>query len=251
MTLSRLWLLILLEAYDSSDLVTLNTRPRSNQAVAHQRSAASTRAGLPRETSYHHGSLRDQLITMGTALLDEGGTSALSLREVARRVGVSQTAPGHHFGDRAGLLAAISARGFMDLTEQRLARLKSVSDAEQQLRIAMLAYVEFAVTRPALFHLMFGPEIPDKRVYPELSKASLGSYRLLTNVVARYLEREGIAANAGSVAFSIWSAAHGLATLLIDQQQAPDFVETKTVALQCEALANLLIMGLGSATKDI
>jgi AcrR family transcriptional regulator len=194
------------------------------------------------------GSLRNLLISEGTALLGELGVTQLSLREVARRASVSQTAPGYHFGDRAGLLAAISANGFRELRERRLALLDGVNDAEQRLRITMLAYVRFAIERPALFHLMFGPEIADKRVYKDLSDASVASFRLLTSVVAGFTAAHGILqSQTTSIAFSVWSATHGLATLLIDRQQAPDFVEQASVESQCQNLADLLIAGIQKA----
>jgi AcrR family transcriptional regulator len=196
------------------------------------------------------GGLRDLLIAEGTALLGEIGVTQLSLREVARRAGVSQTAPGYHFGDRAGLLAAISANGFRELSERRLALLDGVNDAEQRLRITMLAYVRFAIERPALFHLMFGPEIADKRVHKELSQASVASFRLLTSVVSGFIAAHGILqSQTTSIAFSVWSATHGLATLLIDRQQAPDFVEQISAESQCEKLADLVIAGIRAAPK--
>ena len=211
------------------------TYPPSSKAVQH---------ATPPE------SLRELLIAEGTSLLSEVAVSQLSLREVARRAGVSQTAPGYHFGDRAGLLAAISANGFRELSARRLALLDGVNDAEQRLRITMLAYVRFAIERPALFHLMFGPEIADKRVHQNLSDAALGSFRLLTSVVAGFTAAHGILqAETSSIAFSVWSATHGLATLLIDRQQAPDFVGQASAESQCEKLADLLIAGIRAAPK--
>ncbi len=196
------------------------------------------------------GGLRDVLIAQGTALLGELGVTQLSLREVARRAGVSQTAPGYHFGDRAGLLAAISANGFRELSERRLGLLNGVNDAEQRLRLTMLAYVRFAIERPALFHLMFGPEIADKRIHKDLSDASVASFRLLTSVVSGFVAAHGIQqAHTTSIAFSVWSATHGLATLLIDRQQAPDFVEQLSAESQCQKLADLLIAGIRAAPK--
>src|SRR5215510_3827207 len=72
---------------------------------------------------YHHGNLREDLVRCGKEQLREVGLAELSLRRIASEVGVSQVAPKHHFGNKEGLLAAIAASGFRDLTEFRYSRL--------------------------------------------------------------------------------------------------------------------------------
>jgi AcrR family transcriptional regulator len=111
-----------------------------------------------RQSTYHHGDLRRAILDEAVALLESDGPAALSLREVARRLGVSHNAPSRHFPDRAALIDAISADGFVALTS----KLAAVRGASPTARLAALgqAYVAFADAHPALFALMFTPGDP-------------------------------------------------------------------------------------------
>jgi AcrR family transcriptional regulator len=167
---------------------------------------------------WHHGDLRSSLIAWGTYILDREGTSGMSLRAAAKLAGVSQGAPAHHFGDRNGLLAAIAAQGFRDMLKLRHARLESTdpNDRRARLRAVMLGYVEFALTHPARFHLMLGPEIERRDQYPELVEASAASAQLLRSVVGPFLRSNSRSVlSEEALAFAVWSATHGLATLAI------------------------------------
>lgn len=172
--------------------------------------------------AYHHGNLRETLVEQGLQLLGSEGIAALSMRQIARRSGVSQTAPLHYFGGKAGLLAAIAAEGFRRLLALRTERLAGCSDPARRLLTAMVAYVEFAVEHPGLFHLMYGPEIPNKHEFPELEEAASRSYGLLEDCVGDYLGSIGQPAEAQRDAtLAAWTACHGLATILMDQQNSP------------------------------
>jgi len=152
--------------------------------------AASVKSAARRPAAkapYHHGNLRDELVQQGMAILESEGLAALSMRQIARQIGVTQTAPLHHFEGKAGLLAAIAALGFRMLFEFRVESLKGKRDPEDRLMTVMLAYVEFALKHAALFHLMHGPEIPDKTQFPELNEAATRSYGVLESAVADYL----------------------------------------------------------------
>ncbi|HEU0205014.1 MAG TPA: TetR/AcrR family transcriptional regulator, partial [Burkholderiaceae bacterium] len=109
--------------------------------------------------TYHHGNLRDALVAQGLQMLEGGGAASLSLRQVAERTGVSPAAPLHHFETKEALLAAIAAEGFRRLFEHRIRSLRDKADAVERLLAVMMASVDFALANPALFHLMFGPEI--------------------------------------------------------------------------------------------
>lgn len=102
--------------------------------------------------AYHHGDLRRALLAAALEAVGEVGPAALSLRDLARRAGVSHAAPAHHFGDKAGLLTALAAQGF-DLLAQTL------TEADDDLLEAGVAYVDFAVTHRAYFEVMFRPEL--------------------------------------------------------------------------------------------
>src|ERR1700694_5784005 len=104
---------------------------------------------------YHHGDLRAALVRAAMELLDESGETALSLRAVARCAGVSPAAPYRHYADREALVSAISAVGYRELAERLAAAHPSPSTPEELARVAV-AYVQFALERPALFRVMFG-----------------------------------------------------------------------------------------------
>ena len=195
--------------------------------------------------TYHHGNLREALIACGLHQLNVGGIQQLSLRGVAKMAGVSPAAPGHHFSDKEGLLAAIGAQGFRDLTALRLSRLSGLEDPEARVRAVFSAYVEFALERPALFHLMFGPEIANKAAHPDFLSESERSYRLLTTVLEAFLaDRTGQVIAAEVAAFSLWVAAHGLATLLADKQRAPRFVVKRSLEELCTNQCSIVLQGL-------
>src|SRR5262245_30775541 len=106
--------------------------------------------------AYHHGDLREALVTAATALLEEQGLSGFTLRQCARRAGVSHAAPAHHFAAADDLLAEIAARGF----ERFVARLGKAADQVEGPPLARLeamghAYVAFAIANPAVYGLMF------------------------------------------------------------------------------------------------
>ena len=109
-------------------------------------------------TPYHHGSLRQVLIEEGRSLLAERGVAAVTLRELARRAGVSHAAPLRHFSDREALLDAIAARGFDELTAA-LVSADVPTDLHERLSIYSHTHVHFAVTNAALMELMFSRDL--------------------------------------------------------------------------------------------
>src|SRR5262245_39666864 len=113
-----------------------------------------------RKTSYHHGNLRQALTQAALELVREQGAAALSLREVARRAGVSHAAPAHHFGDKAGLLTALATEGFIRFTEaQRAGAARGGDDPMRRFGWLGWAYVMFAAEHAAYFEVMFRPEL--------------------------------------------------------------------------------------------
>lgn len=185
-------------------------------------SGTSQPASAPEPRAYHHGNLRETLVEQGLQILESEGSAALSLRQIAQRIGVSQTAPLHHFKGKAGLLAAIAAEGFRRLLALRLDRLKDCEGPAQRLMTAMTVHVEFAIQHASLFHLMYGPDILNKSDFPELEEAATHSYRLFETCVADYLDFIGQPVESrGSATLAAWTASHGLATILMDQQNSP------------------------------
>jgi AcrR family transcriptional regulator len=142
-------------------------------------------------------------------LLEEGGETALSMRAVARRAGVSPAAPYRHYADREALVSAVAAVGYRELAERLAAAHPSPSTPEQLASVAT-AYVQFALERPALFRIMFGEPCDrddDERV------AATAAVSLYVRAIA---ERTFPQADADALATAIWALVHGLAFLYLD-----------------------------------
>jgi AcrR family transcriptional regulator len=173
---------------------------------------------------YRNGSVRDQLVRTGKAMLQEMSLADLSLRGIAASVGVSQVAPKHHFGNKEGLLAAIAASGFRDLTEFRFSRLRPHMNAEQRLRTLLTTYVLFAVENPALFHLMFAPQFKAPGRHAELNEAASHSFHIVARAAGEFLAEIGRAPGglgADEAARVAWMSMHGVATFLIEHRINP------------------------------
>lgn len=158
-----------------------------------------------RRRSYHHGDLPRALLDAALAAIANAGPAALSLRALARQVGVSHAALAHHFADKAGLLTAIAAEGYSLLGA-------ALRDAEERAGSYLemgVAYVRFAVTHRAHFAVMFRPELYDSDA-PAVAEARAVTANLLYGPVAQLAE---IPLQAGVAA---WSLVHGLATLYLN-----------------------------------
>lgn len=166
------------------------------------------------EKAYHHGDLAATLERAAIELLAEKSASSLSLREVARRAGVSHNAPYHHFGDRQGLLKAVAARSLRDLYDAMVeAREKTTAPHERLLDIGE-AYVRFAVEHPGQFDAIFDPEICDPREpNPVTAPFIEANNQLLSDVVREVLPDAGEPQVAATAA-ALWGTVHGLALLV-------------------------------------
>jgi len=173
------------------------------------------------KTSYHHGDLHQALIEAGQDLLAERGVDGFSLREVARRIGVSPSAPAHHFGDTRGLLTAIATRGFNEL-KQRLEHADLAvlqTDILQEntkhcrLKAQGKAYIEFAIALPAHFDLMWRCGVLDKED-PELQKSGQASFLILRRAIEGDLV--DMDAPISPEVIGVWSMVHGFARLWLD-----------------------------------
>jgi AcrR family transcriptional regulator len=159
-------------------------------------------------SSYHHGALRPALIGAARDMLANDGPGAVSLRESARRVGVSATATYRHFQDKEHLLAAVAAEGFVEFAE----RLEA--GGAKDFAGMGIAYLEFAITHPGLFRLMFGPLLKEREKYPELAAAADASFAVLLDGAKRFAGDKNV--DVEITAYTAWSCSHGLARLVID-----------------------------------
>lgn len=183
--------------------------------------------------SYHHGDLRAALLTSAMQMLEEG--EPFSLRAVARRAGVSPTAPYRHFADRDALESALAAEGFADLKADLLAR-RDVPASPEDLADLGVAYVDFALRRPALFRLMFGNECDDAN--DQRVRAAAELHDLLARAVARAYPEPG--ADPAALALAGWSLVHGLACLHLDGKlpaSPPEEVEARVRGAFTAAMA--------------
>ena len=177
---------------------------------------------------YHHGNLREALLEAALRLISEVGPTAFTLREVARRAGVSHNAPYRHFRDREELMAAVSTQGYRELTHAMLDAVERNSGALEQLEQAGLAYVKFALRRPQHFTVMFdapptkASEKPCfnpakmKIKYPEAAEAAEESFRTLMQFVAACQQKNLLpSGDTKQLALFAWSIVHGIAKLAI------------------------------------
>ncbi|MFM2355038.1 MAG: hypothetical protein RLZZ528_774 [Pseudomonadota bacterium] len=168
----------------------------------------------PDERRYHHGDLRAALLRAAEEELTLAGVEGFSLRAVAKRAGVSHAAPAHHFGDVTGLLTALCAEGFRRFLAAQAAReAVAAADPRSQIIAAGLGYIDFAISAPALFRLMFSSAKPDRASH-ELAEVAGAAYRHLLEQVAA---AGGTVAKDGTPTLDVaaaWAAAHGLADLI-------------------------------------
>jgi AcrR family transcriptional regulator len=175
---------------------------------------------------YHHGDLRRALIETALQLVTEEQDWSFSLREVARRAGVSHRAPYNHFPEKHDLLAAVAAVGFDRLHDGLADAAEGIEDPKAQLNVICRTYMRLGLENPALYRLMFGPVLSDTgagdrptvartagdRARAVLEGAILRGARAGVFAVAPDSQRDVILA-----AFAAWSAVHGLTMLVIDR----------------------------------
>ncbi|MHB0777626.1 TetR/AcrR family transcriptional regulator [Halomonas sp. WWR20] len=166
---------------------------------------------------YHHGDLRRALVEEGLELLAKSGDGGFSLRELARRVGVTANASYRHFANKDALMQALASEGF-----RRLSAAQRQADAQAGDGETLLAggrsYIRFAHDNPALFRLMFSV-IPSQRREDELREASQTAFETLREAVARsWPEAAPDPTRVNRTALRAWALVHGLAQLLLDGQ---------------------------------
>lgn len=173
---------------------------------------------------YHHGNLPLSLVDVAKALIAERGLEGFTLREVARRVGVTHVAAYRHYADRRALLAAVAEHGFRQL-RRRLegACRRTPPSLEPRLRAILAAYLQFCWDEPALTAVMFGPRLSREGEFPRLEAAVMESLGIIAQTIAGLgpanpQQRR----SARDMALALWTFVHGFSTLAYDKAAYPN-----------------------------
>lgn len=161
---------------------------------------------------YHHGDLPNALRQAAREVIAERGLGDFSLREVARRAGVSHTAPAHHFGDVQGLLTSVAAHGFASLADEMEQALDGIADPVERLVVMGQTYVEFARTHAADCDVMFRVDLVDD-ADADYAAAGFRAHMILEDTVRELIESEDLDVDLDSVATICWAMVQGLVVL--------------------------------------
>jgi AcrR family transcriptional regulator len=186
---------------------------------------------MPRKKAYHHGDLKNALIAAGADILSKEGVSALSLRKVAQKAGVSHAAPYAHFADKQALIAAISTEGYKKLYEQiALAADQYRSEPLRRFVEASWAYVQFALDEPDQFKVTLSGMIEKEQDYPAFVETAKQTFGLVVEVVEQ-CQQAGILRQGASdlTAVSVWALIHGFVTLFMEHQISRTVLNRYTV----------------------
>jgi AcrR family transcriptional regulator len=199
---------------------------------------------------YHHGNLAPALVEAALALLNESQDWDFSLREVARRAGVSHNAPYKHFPEKRDLLAAVAASGFEALAEHMLSSLEGLTNARARLLVCGRAFVARGIANPALYRLMFGAVLTSPEAgRPAIEKAAAAKARAIVDTTLADAVRSGTFPSSmanpregAAASLAMWSILHGLTMLAIDDFVGPP----KGVETLVDPILGALLDGIAS-----
>ncbi len=199
-----------------------------------------------KNTTYHHGNLRQALLEAARALAAENNIDTITLREVARRAGVSHAAPYHHFVDKRALLRALAIDAFIEL--KNIMHNKQQQDPIATMQGIGIGYIQFALTHATEFRFMFRKTLCEPPGTPdELTDIANETFEILIATIrSMQTTKLVITGQAQALALVVWSTIHGLANLLIEapiaQQPITDtYLEEITWVVQTTLLQGLLV----------
>ncbi len=170
-------------------------------------------------SNYHHGDLKNALIQAGIEILSKEGMQALTLRNVAKKAGVSHAAPYAHFTDKQALIAAIATEGYKKLYQQLAAAQNSQPDPADCLFAVAQAYIQFALDEPAHFKITFAGVVEAEQNYPDYVEQSKRSFALVVAVVIDCQNQNRVApGDPELIAVSMWACIHGFVQLWLGNQ---------------------------------
>ena len=192
-------------------------------------------------STYHHGDLPTALRAATAQLVAEKGTSGFSLREVARRAGVSHAAPAHHFGDAEGMLTSVAAEGFEQLADALEAAGEGIDDAVERLRRAGHAYVAVATRFPGHFAVMMQSD-------PTLLHHSVRAYAALQRVIIMIRDQLNPDLDVDAASTFCWASIQGLVILSPNLDEVADSTGTASSSLDelIDRFATFMIEGFAA-----
>lgn len=181
-------------------------------------SAASPSKARVKKRAYHHGDLARALVTAALEIIGKRGPEAFTLREVAAAVGVTHGAAYRHFADKEALLAAVAEEGYRGLAQKLASAVHATTTPSPRARIRALAaaYVEFAMTRPAHYRVMWGPRVNEDGRFPSLEVAISEAFALVIAEFQRGQDKGAFRDEpARDLAVAFWVASHGYIELVL------------------------------------
>jgi len=206
------------------------------------------------KSNYHHGDLRSVLMALAVEDISASGVETLSLRALARRAGVSATAPFRHFADKQALLAALATQGFEDLAQRMQIGIENESDLARRFVQMGVTYVGFARDFPVHYQLMFGAVLGDFSQSQDLQRAADNAYRQLDQLLCQLVQEKNLSHDVKTLGGTVWSTVHGMASLLLNvpvAEQAMDSQPRQAVAMlsqDVEASLLILLRGITAST---
>jgi AcrR family transcriptional regulator len=190
-----------------------------------------------RRTSYHHGDLPRAMVDEAVRLIQAEGIDALTLRSVGARLGVSRSALYRHFADKEALLAAVALEGFRLLRAALRQAWQASTPGPRRMDGMGLAYVDFAVTHPSHYRVMFGADLSRLGETVAASDESTDAFQALVDAIVAQ-QREGFVRpdEPMRLALYIWAVVHGVAMLGLDRRLPEDVDAAALAALANERL---------------
>ena len=182
---------------------------------------------LMTSNTYHHGNLKEALIEAGLEILSEKGIEGLSLRKVAKRVGVSHSAPYNHFPDKQALLAAISTAGHEQLNQTITNTFEAVKDTSTDIIFEIAwSYLQFALDNQDMFKHMFSDALKYESDHPQYMEISLKNIALLEEIITVCQNKGQLKGGEVEIlAIKLWSTVHGFTNLMLENQFPPEYVQ--------------------------
>lgn len=193
-------------------------------------------------------SLRDKVIEAAVAHIAESGPDGLSFRQIAADAGVSHQAPYHHFGDRLAIFSEIAREGFIKFSAVMGAPAGANDDPDLAVRL-LERYVNFAITHKGYFRVMFRSELCQMNDSPETQKAADAAFDTLIDAVSEILGDGASIDEIRIQATAMWSAAHGLATLLVDGPLEQKIGKVADRRALVRGVANRMIDGITTTSR--